>query len=579
MTESKPLTIKIPNHETAISIRGGGSLHAGSHHDLRPRGGAEIFWDGGTIPDPLFRQYVLDNFDKNGDGKISRTEAEAVTEIDVNGQDKTASPEDLFIKSLEGIGYFPNLTLLNCSFNEIRHLHLANNPKLITLYCAVNLFNSLDLSQNPQLRKLIAGAMPYVENPLSSLKLATNNILEVLDISASSFTSLSISARHLTELHCTENTHFTSLNLSGCPALKELYCDTNQLETLNVSYCPGLEYLDCYSNKLSSIDIAACTKLEVLSCGRNNLSTLNISRNPNLQRLYCSGNNIKKLNLSSCSALRKLDCKGNPIELLDVSGLNLTELGIPEKFNLNNIKYTTTTRFPDKVSIGSSYVYSYAHDFNEQIKKFEQQQAQVEQERIQQAEQARQREVTKAEAQQRAAEYKRTLMPYITAKDWESVDRIASEGLSQLPNGDAYLYLARARAYFERNLRFDTDYSENATSYHNAYREEANQLVRLCNQSICCDASTRNNAYFYRGLAYIMLRETDKAVADFKQNMNNPEFKALSYYNTGIAYMNAKRYLEAMPNFKSARLYYSDEKEKERCLRRVKECQERIDSR
>ena len=41
----------------------------------------KVFRDGGTIPDPVFRQYVLDNFDTDRDGRISRAEAEAVTEI------------------------------------------------------------------------------------------------------------------------------------------------------------------------------------------------------------------------------------------------------------------------------------------------------------------------------------------------------------------------------------------------------------------------------------------------------------------------------------------------------------------
>ena len=43
----------------------------------------QIFWDGGAIPDPVFRTYVLDNFDTDRDGKISRKEADAVLAIDL----------------------------------------------------------------------------------------------------------------------------------------------------------------------------------------------------------------------------------------------------------------------------------------------------------------------------------------------------------------------------------------------------------------------------------------------------------------------------------------------------------------
>ena len=43
----------------------------------------QIFWDGGAIPDPVFRTYVLENFDTDRDGKISRKEADAVLAIDL----------------------------------------------------------------------------------------------------------------------------------------------------------------------------------------------------------------------------------------------------------------------------------------------------------------------------------------------------------------------------------------------------------------------------------------------------------------------------------------------------------------
>ena len=42
-----------------------------------------IFWDGGMIPDPGFRAYVLENFDTDRDGKISSEEADAVLVIDL----------------------------------------------------------------------------------------------------------------------------------------------------------------------------------------------------------------------------------------------------------------------------------------------------------------------------------------------------------------------------------------------------------------------------------------------------------------------------------------------------------------
>ncbi|MCH5330580.1 MAG: hypothetical protein J1E04_06390, partial [Alistipes sp.] len=56
------------------------------------------------FPDPIFRTYVLNRFDIDGDGKISKEEAEAVTSIDVRKD--VSTPDDERIASLEGIQFF-----------------------------------------------------------------------------------------------------------------------------------------------------------------------------------------------------------------------------------------------------------------------------------------------------------------------------------------------------------------------------------------------------------------------------------------------------------------------------------------
>ncbi|MEI3583778.1 MAG: hypothetical protein V8Q29_04380 [Alistipes shahii] len=43
-------------------------------------------------------------------------------------------------------------------------------------------------------------------------------------------------------------------------------------------------------------------------------------------------------------------------------------------------------------------------------------------------------------------------MSYLASKDWEGADRFAAEALAELPEGDAFLYLVRAKAYFKQNL-------------------------------------------------------------------------------------------------------------------------------
>ena len=186
-------------------------------------------------------------------------------------------------------------------------------------------------------------------------------------------------------------------------------------------------------------------------------------------------------------------------------------------------------------------------------------------------------EEQRAKTHRMAAEYKRQIMPYITSNDWNEADKFAAEALSNLPEGDAFLYYVRAKAYYLNNLDFEVEDSENMTDYFKAYRREAEHLAELCRKSITCDPSDGNEAYFYRGLAYIVLGRANDAANDFMRcARGNESIKAVCYYNIGIAYKNAGRYNAALDQFKNARQYFSDADNKERCLRKIKECQQKI---
>ena len=186
-------------------------------------------------------------------------------------------------------------------------------------------------------------------------------------------------------------------------------------------------------------------------------------------------------------------------------------------------------------------------------------------------------EEQRAKAHRMAAEYKRQIMPYITSNDWNEADKFAAEALSNLPEGDAFLYYVRAKAYYLNNLDFEVEDSENMTDYFKAYRREAEHLAELCRKSITCDPSDGNEAYFYRGRAYIVLGRANDAANDFMRcARGNESIKAVCYYNVGIAYKNAGQYNAALDQFKNARQYFSDADNKERCLRKIKECQQKI---
>jgi hypothetical protein len=81
------------------------------------------------ISDAGFKSYLVENFDKNGDGNISLSEAKAVKEIKCPG---------LKIENLDGIEKFANLESLDCSNNELDELELRYNKKLNSLVCNGN---------------------------------------------------------------------------------------------------------------------------------------------------------------------------------------------------------------------------------------------------------------------------------------------------------------------------------------------------------------------------------------------------------------------------------------------------------
>ena len=80
------------------------------------------------IPDAQFRAYLAAEFDTNSDGILTPQEAASVTSIWCSSRQ---------ISSLQGIELFTNLTILDCSFNEITELPQLPS-KLTTLNCSSN---------------------------------------------------------------------------------------------------------------------------------------------------------------------------------------------------------------------------------------------------------------------------------------------------------------------------------------------------------------------------------------------------------------------------------------------------------
>ena len=128
-----------------------------------------VYITDANVPDKTFREYLLKQFDKDGNGVLTPAERYAVTEIDVN---------DKNITSLKGIEFFPNLKKLNCGHNRLTSLDVSKNTVLQELVCWENQLTSLDVSKNTELTYLKCSY-----NRMTELDVSKNTEVTYLDCS------------------------------------------------------------------------------------------------------------------------------------------------------------------------------------------------------------------------------------------------------------------------------------------------------------------------------------------------------------------------------------------------------------
>ncbi len=125
------------------------------------------------FPDSAIRQYLTNNYDNDMNGYLTEEEVLAVTEVVFGLVDSTE------ISSLEGIEYFPNLEIIQCSNAAgLTEIDISQNPNLTTLHIYDALITKLDLSNNLNLQYLT------VNNCVNLTKLDVSNCtqLKYLDI-------------------------------------------------------------------------------------------------------------------------------------------------------------------------------------------------------------------------------------------------------------------------------------------------------------------------------------------------------------------------------------------------------------
>ena len=90
--------------------------------------GLKVRIDGEHFPDENFRNYILAQ-PYGTDEYLTCEDVPSIMSLIINNKN---------ISDLTGIGYFSNLTYLNCSFNNLTTLDLSHNAMLNNVYCQVN---------------------------------------------------------------------------------------------------------------------------------------------------------------------------------------------------------------------------------------------------------------------------------------------------------------------------------------------------------------------------------------------------------------------------------------------------------
>ncbi len=256
------------------------------------------------IPDPAFKAYLLKEYDTDGDGEISLSEARSILSI-------SFCTNELNVKSLSGIEYMANLEEINCTGDflpdydlgdrEYYYLSKKYRQHLGDKYGPIGTLESLDVSHNPELRILRVWNNAALGDYQHALNLSKNMKLEVIDLSLTALQMPDIS--HLPGI--------TDLYLSHLwgpfPDLKPL----TQLRKLDISFEQTYRQLD--------VDVSHCPNLEELNVSNSARTISDFSYNPELRVLYIKCCDISNIDLSALSKLRFFDGSEGGFRSVDVS--------------------------------------------------------------------------------------------------------------------------------------------------------------------------------------------------------------------------------------------------------------------
>lgn len=225
------------------------------------------------ISDEAFRAAMLKIADTDGDGKISREEAEAVTTLNASGLGLTNV--DFF--------YFNKIQHLDLAKNELESIDLSMLPDLTYLNVNSNKLTELNVSYQ-KLEYLYAD-----HNQLTSVKFGGYNYLEI-DLSHNALTTLTpYYMSKMLRLDLSYN-NLTDVTLTGNDSLAFMDLSHNQLKSVRMWSLKKLVDLKVNDNPFTELDDSKnWTILETINCSNTDITTLNLSESTELKECIATG--------------------------------------------------------------------------------------------------------------------------------------------------------------------------------------------------------------------------------------------------------------------------------------------------
>ncbi len=246
--------------------------------------------------------------DKNGDGKLTQKEMDAVTEFTV-GTDGGHHDSDHVILYLADLKYFKNLKTIKLyeRVYSLKPLYQMKKIQELEVCGRVTVKKSIDFRKFPGLRKLKV----YDNNIGNRMNLKKNNKLEELICPGCHLTKLNLrNNKRLRKVDCSKN-KLTSIEISSLNRLQSLNCRDNQLKHLQFSSKAEIREVDCSSNRIESFSGLNVRKLERFDCYKNNLRELDFSNASELKEVRGGENVLNKVNFSGAKALKSVELESN----------------------------------------------------------------------------------------------------------------------------------------------------------------------------------------------------------------------------------------------------------------------------